>query len=125
LESGNILEELGTVGKGQNLGEFEQMVMLAIIRLDDNAYGMEVRLELSTTAGREVSIGTVYGTLERLEEKGYVSSWRADPEAVRGGRARRYFVIEEAGQEALVRSRKMLASMWRGVSLSDGTAPSA
>ena len=98
------------------------MVMLAVVRLDDDAYGMKVRLELSATAGRNVSIGTVYGTLERLEEKGYVSSRRADPQAVRGGRARRYFVIEEAGQQALVRSREMMANMWRGVELSDGNA---
>ena len=80
---------------------------------------MKVRLELSATAGRDVSIGTVYGTLERLEEKGYVSSRRADPEPVRGGRARRYFVIEEAGLEALVRSREMMASMWDGVRLEE------
>jgi PadR family transcriptional regulator len=106
------------VAKGLNLGEFEQLVMLAILRLGEEAYGMSVRRELAETAGRKVSIGTVYGTLDRLEEKGYVSSSsRASPTAVRGGRARRFFKLEPAGSEALLRARAMIESMWTGVSL--------
>lgn len=105
------------MGKGEYAGEFEQMVMLAIVRLGGDAYGMKVRRELEETAGRNVTFGTVYGTLERLEEKGFVSSRRADPEPIRGGRARRYFRVEPAGELALTRARDMLGLMWDGVRL--------
>jgi DNA-binding PadR family transcriptional regulator len=109
------------MGKGEFLGEFEQMVILAILRLGDDAYGMTVRRELEQTAGRNVTFGTVYGTLERLEGKGYVTSSHADPEPVRGGRARRYFQVEPAGELALARARDMMGRMWDGVRLaSDG-----
>jgi PadR family transcriptional regulator PadR len=103
------------MGKGQYLGEFEQLVLLALIRLGDEAYGMSVRRELQETAGRDVTFGTVYGTLDRLVEKGYVASWSADPEPVRGGRSRRYFRIEPAGEIALGRAREMMDRMWDGV----------
>ena len=103
------------MGKGAHLGEFEQLVLLALLRLGDDAYGMSVRRELQDTAGREVTFGTVYGTLDRLEEKGYVSSVSADPEPVRGGRSRRYFRIEPAGEVALSRARDMMDRMWDGV----------
>jgi DNA-binding PadR family transcriptional regulator len=105
------------MGKGEFLGEFEQMVLLAILRLGDDAYGMTVRRELEETAGRNVTFGTVYGTLERLEEKGFVSSSHANPEPVRGGRARRYFRVEPAGELALARARDMMSRMWHGVRL--------
>ena len=107
------------MGKGEYLGEFEQLVLLALLRLGDDAYGMRVRRELQDTAGREVTFGTVYGTLDRLVEKGYVSSWNADPEPVRGGRSRRYFRIEPAGEVALARAREMMDRMWSGVRLAD------
>ena len=113
------------MGKGEFLGEFEQMVLLAIIRLGDDAYGMTVRRELEETAGRNVTFGTVYGTLERLEEKGFVTSSHADPEPVRGGRARRYFKVEPAGELALARAREMMGKLWEGVRLAaDGDAAS-
>ena len=105
------------MGKGEFLGEFEQMVLLAIIRLGDDAYGMTVRRELEETAGRNVTFGTVYGTLERLEEKRFVTSSHADPEPVRGGRARRYFRVEPAGELALARAREMMGRLWEGVRL--------
>ena len=105
------------MGKGQFLGEFEQLVMLAVIRLGDDAYGMNVRRELEESAGRDVTFGTVYGTLDRLEEKGYVTSWHADPEPVRGGRARKYFRIEPEGERALAQARDMMRRMWKGVRL--------
>ena len=105
------------MGKGEFLGEFEQLVILALLRLGDDGYGMNVRRELEKTAGREVTFGTVYGTLDRLEEKGYVSSWHADPEPVRGGRARRYFQVEPEGEAALKRARDMMSKMWDGVRL--------
>ncbi len=113
------------MGKGEFLGEFEQMVILAILRLGENAYGMTVRRELEETAGRNVTFGTVYGTLERLEAKGFVTSSHADPEPVRGGRARRFFRVEPAGETTLARARDMMGRMWDGVSLAtDGESAS-
>jgi PadR family transcriptional regulator PadR len=103
------------MGKGQNLGEFEQIVLLALIRLGPSAYGVSVRRELQHTAGREVALGTVYGTLERLEEKGLIGSRRADPDPSRGGRPRRYFFLEPAGEEALGQAAEMMSRMWKGV----------
>lgn len=78
---------------------------------------MNVRRELEQTADRQVTVGTVYGTLDRLEAKGYVRSWHTDPEPVRGGRARRYFEVEPEGELALARARDMIAKMWDGVEL--------
>jgi PadR family transcriptional regulator len=103
-----------------NLGEFEQMVLLAVLRLrgrGEDAYGMTVRRELAATAERPVTIGSVYGTLERLEAKRLVSSWHGDADPVRGGRARRYFCVEPAGEAALAESRAMMARMWEGVAV--------
>lgn len=104
--------------KGDYLGEFEQFVLLALIRLGRDAYGMMVRRELESTARRRVTIGSVYGTLERLEEKGYVTSWHGEPEAVRGGRSRRFFRIEPEGERALADARAMMERMWDGVTVS-------
>ena len=111
------------MGKGEYLGEFEQVVLLALIRLGDNAYGMTIRAEIEDRTGRAVSIGAVYATLERLEAKGYVSSWLADPTPERGGRAKRYFQLEPAGVAAVQRSKQMLTSMWKGLRL--GADPGA
>lgn len=107
------------MGKGDYLGEFEQLVLLALVRLGKQGYGMTVRRELEATSGRSVSIGSVYATLDRLEAKGYLSSSVGDPEPVRGGRGRRTFEMKPAGLEALARSRDVLTRMWDGVRLSD------
>lgn len=107
------------MGKGDYLGEFEQLVMLALVRLGKVGYGMTVRRELEATSGRSVSIGSVYATLDRLEAKRYLSSSLGDPEPVRGGRGRRTFRVEPEGLKALARSRDVLAKMWEGVSVSD------
>ena len=74
------------MSKGDHLGEFEQLVLLALMRVGGSGYGMEVRRELEATSGRDVAIGAVYGTLERLEAKGHASSSRLDPEPSRSGR---------------------------------------
>src|SRR5437763_9323287 len=76
------------------LGEFEQIVLLAVLRLGDDAYGVPIRREIEKRGGRKVTVGALYSTLDRLEAKGYVSSWFADPTAERGGRSRRYFRVE-------------------------------
>lgn len=111
------------MAKGEYLGEFEQMVILAVLRLGNEAYGMTVRRELERTARRRVTIGSVYGTLERLEEKGLMRSWRGEPETVRGGRSRRYFRVEPAGERALAEARDMMSRMWKGVEIVPGRRP--
>lgn len=104
-----------TVAKGRHLGEFEQLVMLAVLRLGNEAYGMTVRRELQKTARRPVTIGSVYGTLERLEQKGFMSSRLGDPDPVRGGRARRFYQVEREGEVALHEARAAMERMWEGV----------
>ena len=74
-----------------SLGEFEHMIVLALLRLEDRAYGVTVRQEIESRTQREVSIGAVYATLERLETKGYVRSHRGEPTPERGGRSKRFF----------------------------------
>lgn len=103
--------------KGEALGEFEQLVMLAILRLEKQAYGMTVRREIETRTGRESTIGAVYATLDRLENKGWVRSHESDPGAERGGRPRRIYQVTAAGDKALERTRKALASMAEGLKL--------
>lgn len=104
--------------RGDSLGTFEQMVLFALLRLGDEAYGMTVRREIEQRTGRTVSIGAVYATLERLEAKKLVSSFAGAPTAERGGRAKRFFRIEAAGERALRAAqdaiRKMTAGMKRG-----------
>lgn len=100
-----------------HLGEFEQIVLLAVLRLGDDAYGVPIRREIEKQAGRKTTVGALYSTLDRLEAKGYVGSWFADPTAERGGRSRRYFRVEPTGVEALARAREMFDRMWKGVRL--------
>ena len=85
--------------RGDFLGSLEQLVLLALVRLGDNGYGMTVRRDLEAHGGRDLSIGAVYSTLERIEAKGYVSSCVGNPTTERGGRAKRYFRIEPLGDE--------------------------
>jgi len=94
-------ERIVAMSKGEYLGEFEQLVLLALLRLGENAYGMTIRREIQDKTGRHVSLGAVYTTLNRLEEKGYVSSWVGEPTPERGGRAKRFFKINAAGARAL------------------------
>lgn len=97
------------------LGEFEQGVLLAIVHLDDDAYGVTIRREIERRAKRTVAIGALYTALERLEAKGYVTSELSDPTPRRGGRAKRVFQITRSGRDALRQSREFLASMWAGL----------
>lgn len=100
---------------GDRLGHFEEIILLALVRLRQNAYGMTVRREVVERTGRGVAIGAVYTTLERLEKKGYVSSWIGDPTAIRGGRAKRYFRIEAPGERALREARQSIAGLLEGL----------
>src|SRR5512141_2258703 len=83
------------------LGEVEQLVLLAVLRLGDDAYAVPIRALILDEAGIGLSRGTIYVTLERLERKGYVTSWFSDPQAVRGGKARRYFRLKSPGMAAV------------------------
>lgn len=99
----------------QGLGEFEQLVLLAIVHLRGEAYGIPIVEEIERRTGREPARAAVYVTLRRLEEKGYVSSWMGDPTPERGGKARRYVKIQAAGRRALRESRQLANQMWRGL----------
>jgi PadR family transcriptional regulator PadR len=103
------------VAKGDSLGEFEQIILLALLRLGPHAYGMAVRREIEERTGRSVSIGAVYATLERLENKGYVSTFTGEPTAQRGGRAKRFFRIESSGEHALQESQEVIRKMMAGL----------
>ncbi len=98
-----------------NLGELEQLVLLAIARLGDDAYGVTVRREIATRAKRDLVFGSVYTTLTRLEEKGLVVSHVGDPTPERGGRRKKHFVISAAGRRALARSMRAIRTMARGI----------
>lgn len=99
------------------LGEFEEIVLLAVARLGRNAYGVTIRQTVEDVAGRPTSIGAIYATLDRLEQKGMVSSWLGEATPQRGGRAKRYFQLEGAGQLALSEAESVRER------LRDGVAP--
>jgi DNA-binding PadR family transcriptional regulator len=103
--------------RGEYLGELEQVVMLAVARLEDDAYGMSIRREIESRSGRSVAIGAVYSTLERLEDKGFVRSGEKAAAPDRDGRARRFFHLTRAGTTALQASSEMQARMWSGLRL--------
>jgi PadR family transcriptional regulator len=105
------------MAKGEHLGEFEQIVLLAILRLGDEAYGVPIRLEIQRRTGRALTVGALYRTLDRLEDKGHVSSAFSDPTPQRGGRSKRYFKIRPLGLRTLRASREALTAMWEGVEL--------
>jgi PadR family transcriptional regulator, regulatory protein PadR len=98
-----------------SLGEFEQMVLLAALRLTDQAYAVTIRREIERRTGRSVSRGAVYITLDRLEKKGYLRSYLADSTAERGGRAKRYYQVKPVGEAALKASWSAMRKMWEGL----------
>ena len=98
-----------------HLGEFEQLVLLALLRLGGEGYGVTVRTELLDHAGRNVSLGTVYKTLLRLEAKGLVLAHVGEPTPARGGRRKKHYVVTARGRSALERSLAALRGMSRGL----------
>ena len=102
------------------LGEFEQLILLAILRLGDEAYGVTIRAELASRAGRDVAPGALFTTLERLETKGLLASRMGDPTPQRGGRAKRYVTVTPAGREALTRAVQAYERLLEGLDLSGG-----
>ncbi|MEJ2239953.1 MAG: helix-turn-helix transcriptional regulator [Gemmatimonadales bacterium] len=102
------------MSKRDHLGEFEQVVLLATMRLGPDAYGVTIKDEIEARTRRKVSLGAIYPTVDRLEEKGFVTSRAGEPTAERGGRSRRHIKIKPAGLRALRRSHEMLAALWDG-----------
>ncbi len=105
------------MARGGYLGEFELMVLLALMRLGDEAYGVPISRELEERSGREVALGSVYATLERLEEKGLVASRLGDPTAERGMGQDRYFTgdVTESGLRDVRQTQRALVNLWKGL----------
>jgi PadR family transcriptional regulator PadR len=97
------------------LGGFELLVLLALIRLDDEAYGVPISEAIEESSGREVALGSVYITLYRLEQKGLVSSRLGEPTAARGGRAKTYFRVTAKGLREVRQAQRTLIKLWNGV----------
>jgi DNA-binding PadR family transcriptional regulator len=104
------------------LGGFELLVLLALMRLGDEAYGVPISQAIEDSSGREVALGSVYVTLDRLEEKGFVSSRLGEPTAVRGGRAKTYFRVTTKGLREVRQTQRTLVALWRGVPQLQGGA---
>jgi PadR family transcriptional regulator, regulatory protein PadR len=99
----------------EHLGDLEQIVLLAVLRLGDDAYGVPIRAEIQRRTSRSLTVGALYRTLDRLEQKGYVASSFSDPTPERGGRSKRYFKVRSPGLRALRASRAALSAMWEGL----------
>lgn len=104
-------------GRQTYLGEFEQLVLLAVLRCADEAYGGRIRREIEARGGRSVSIGALYATLDRLVDKRYLRARDTGGAAERDGAVRRYFTITAAGTAALERTRALQSRMWEGIEL--------
>ncbi len=100
-----------------SLGALEQVILLAVARLGDDAYGMSIRREIEMRGGRRISIGAVYATLERLADKGHVRAHSGAPSPERDGRARRFFTLTRRGTDALEATRALQRAMWAGLEL--------
>jgi DNA-binding PadR family transcriptional regulator len=97
------------------LGDLELMVLLGLVRLGEDAYGVPIAEELREIAGREVALGSIYAALERLERKQFVTSTLGEPTPERGGRAKRYFRITAKGRRALETTRTALVRLWSDI----------
>jgi PadR family transcriptional regulator PadR len=97
------------------LGEFELILLLTILRLGDDAYGVPLARELSTLRGRDVSVGSVYAALDRLELKGLIASRLGKSSPERGGRAKRYFRVSADGIRAVQETRRVLTGLWKAL----------
>jgi|SRR5579871_375643 len=102
------------------LGEMELLILLAVTRLGDDAYGVPIARELLNLAGRDVAVGSIYAALDRLEQKNFVTSALGEPTAARGGRAKRYFHVTPSGLRAIIGTRAALTRMWNGIALPEG-----
>jgi PadR family transcriptional regulator PadR len=98
-----------------SIGSLELAALLSVARLGDDAYGVAIRRDLAERLSRDYSVGAVYTTLQRLENKGFLTSYTGDPLPVRGGRSRRHFRVTRAGSRALLDAQRQTASVWAGV----------
>lgn len=105
------------VMSASTIGMLELVTLLAVARLGDDAYGLAVRSDLAKRTGRDYSVGAVYTTLQRLEDKGLLKSRASEPLPIRGGRSRRLFRVTGAGTRALREAERQAVSMWAGVGI--------
>ena len=98
-----------------SLGTLELATLLTVVRLRDKAYGLAIKRDLAARTGRDYSVGALYTTLQRLEDKGLLTSSHSEPLPVRGGRSRRHFTLTGAGARALRQAERHAASIWGGV----------
>lgn len=103
--------------KGESCGQFEQLVLTAILTLGEQAYGITIHRKVQVLAKpRSATLGAVYVTLDRLEDKGFVSSWLSEPTPERGGRSKRYYRVEKTGERALRESTATARRIWDALS---------
>jgi DNA-binding PadR family transcriptional regulator len=108
-----------------SLGDLQHLVLLAILRLGDGAYGVSIRDEIEGTAGRELSLGAIYSALRRLETQGLIRSRKGDPSPVTGGRAKTFFDVAPDGDRALREAQEELGRMVEGLAGLPLSAPPA
>ncbi len=99
--------------KGTNLGEFQEIVLLIILVLDDNAYGVSIREEIKKRMDRKISRGALHAALSRLEDKGYIQSSQGEATPVRGGRRKKYYTLTKYGVKALEKARELREQLWQ------------
>ena len=104
----------------ESLGHFELLVLLALMRHGEEAYGVPIARAIEDSTGKPVILASVYNTLERLEEKGLVRSRFGEPRPERGGRAKRYFAATAAGLREVRAAKKALTVLWRGIPVHEG-----
>ncbi len=109
------------MGRDVSLGEFEHIVLLAILRLGETAYGVPIRAEIAQHTGRDAAPGALYTTLDRLERKGLVKSWLGESTPERGGRPKRYYEVSGKGLRAVSRAQRAFQSLARGLELLGGS----
>jgi PadR family transcriptional regulator PadR len=115
LTNANIFSIFEEMKERTYLGEFELLIMLTVVYLGDEAYGVPISREIEKYRGREVSIGSVYSALDRLEAKGLVTSSVGDPTPERGGRAKRYFQVTKQGLHDVRQTRRLLTRLWESL----------
>ena len=103
------------MGSRSNLGAFDLMILLALMRLGEGAYGVPISREIEETSGRVVALATLYATLTRLEKNGLVSSKLGEPTAERGGRAKRFFRVTARGLREVRDAQRVFTSLWTGI----------
>jgi len=105
------------MNSASSLGEFEQIVLLAILRLGDSAYGVSIRSEIESCARRKTSPGALYTTLERLERKGLLTAWSGEPTPERGGRAKRFYKLTKDGRSRIIDAQSAFSRLLTGLNV--------